>query len=174
MDIQKWIDSLPALIPIEAITNHQDTSVIAAYLDANPASAGSLTEAMLWLRIGFIDRPHEIVQHGTTSMERYLHGVVHRLEGDYWNAKYWFRQVNDGALTTKIGVAVASALRDHDVQSLLKTSQVIDRKDRFEPSAFVDACQAHRRDSNSAHRETDLAKLEKIGYAEWVSLWRLV
>ncbi|ALS29380.1 hypothetical protein IJ21_39940 [Paenibacillus sp. 32O-W] len=35
---------------------------------------------------------HELVQNIDTPTGSYWHGIMHRMEGDYPNAKYWFRQ----------------------------------------------------------------------------------
>jgi hypothetical protein len=46
--------------------------------------------AGLWLYHGFLDESHRISQalHGRDGS--YWHGIMHRREGDFANAKYWF------------------------------------------------------------------------------------
>ena len=39
-----------------------------------------------------LDLSHELSQEIHTPTGSYLHGIMHRMEGDYSNAKYWFRQ----------------------------------------------------------------------------------
>ncbi|MDX1927296.1 MAG: hypothetical protein SFV81_12315 [Pirellulaceae bacterium] len=58
-----------------------------------PALQGSLTEAGLWLLAGELDRSHSVSQSLETAEGSYWHGIMHRREGDFWNAKYWFRRV---------------------------------------------------------------------------------
>ncbi|SDS14946.1 hypothetical protein SAMN05444162_0842 [Paenibacillaceae bacterium GAS479] len=45
----------------------------------------------LYLRNGSLDRSHELSQDLDGREGSYLHGMIHRIEGDYSNAKYWFR-----------------------------------------------------------------------------------
>jgi hypothetical protein len=35
---------------------------------------------------------HEIVQHDESTAAAWLHGIVHTLEGDLDNARYWYRR----------------------------------------------------------------------------------
>ena len=48
--------------------------------------------SLLLLQAGEFERSHSIVQAMSGSDPGYIHGMVHRVEGDFWNAKYWFRR----------------------------------------------------------------------------------
>jgi len=48
--------------------------------------------SLLLLQAGEFDRSHSIVQGMTGADAAYIHGMIHRVEGDYSNAGYWFRQ----------------------------------------------------------------------------------
>ena len=37
---------------------------------------------------------HEIVQDMEGMEAAYIHGIIHRREGDFWNANYWFRRAD--------------------------------------------------------------------------------
>jgi hypothetical protein len=50
------------------------------------AQAVELLEARDW------QRAHEIVQADTSTLAAWLHGIVHTLEGDLDNARYWYRK----------------------------------------------------------------------------------
>lgn len=52
-----------------------------------------LCESGLWLLAGNLDRSHGISQQIDTAEGSFWHGVMHRREGDFGNAKYWFRRV---------------------------------------------------------------------------------
>ena len=47
----------------------------------------------LWLRHGFLAESHTVSQSIPTQSGSYWHGIMHRREPDYENAKYWFRRV---------------------------------------------------------------------------------
>ena len=49
--------------------------------------------AGLWLLLGDWERAHNISQDQHNCNGSYWHGILHRVEGDFWNAKYWLRQV---------------------------------------------------------------------------------
>ena len=49
----------------------------------------------LWLVAGDIHRSHTISQDLGSAEGSFLHGIMHRREGDFGNAKYWFRRVGN-------------------------------------------------------------------------------
>ena len=49
-----------------------------------------------------INHAHEIVQNGKSIEACYWHAFIHRQEGDYSNAAYWFRQTDYTALYTQL------------------------------------------------------------------------
>ena len=44
------------------------------------------------LEAGAWPQAHEIVQEESSSLAAWLHGIVHTLEGDLDNARYWYRR----------------------------------------------------------------------------------
>ena len=53
----------------------------------------SLCLSGLWLLAGDLDRSHSISQEISSPDGSFWHGIMHRREGDFGNAKYWFRKV---------------------------------------------------------------------------------
>lgn len=47
----------------------------------------------LWLLAGDIHQSHSISQDLPSPEGSFLHGIMHRREGDFGNSKYWFRRV---------------------------------------------------------------------------------
>lgn len=48
-----------------------------------------------WLFQNFLDESHTLSQNIHSPEGSYLHGIMHRREGDYSNAKYWFRRAGE-------------------------------------------------------------------------------
>lgn len=165
--LQVWLETRPNLVPLTANDLSDEYPSLLAMIEKHPILHDSLTEAILCLRIGKIDRAHELVQSGSKPIESYLHGVVHRLEGDFWNAKYWFRQIKDRELLSQMGNSVAGALKVSGIFDASRSLKILGRNDQFDPAAFVDACEAARPASST----TDV--LQRIGQAEWDSLWQI-
>lgn len=49
--------------------------------------------AGIWLYVDDLHRSHEISQSIQSSTGAFWHAIMHRREGDFWNSKYWWRQV---------------------------------------------------------------------------------
>jgi hypothetical protein len=172
--IQEWLDSLPKTVPLRAVASGV-TSVEGKRLSELIAQTGlssdSLATAMLWLRVGIIEPAHEIVQDGTMPLASYLHGVVHRLEADYWNAKYWFRQVQDRRLLQSISIAMVERIEKEGLLDLAKDLNVV-QASVFSPADFVTAHEQLNQHSNTEPEQT--AAMERIAWLEWESLWKLI
>jgi len=54
------------------------------------SAPASLTRALDLLATGAWQDAHEIVQKETSTTAAWLHGIVHILEGDLDNARYWY------------------------------------------------------------------------------------
>ncbi len=54
--------------------------------------AESLARAVDLLTAGAWQEAHEIVQDQDSALAAWLHGIVHTLEGDLDNARYWYRK----------------------------------------------------------------------------------
>jgi len=62
----------------------------------------ALIQAAIWYYVDDLDRSHNIAQNIEGPEGAFWHGLMHRREGDFWNAKYWFRRA--GALPSKLGL----------------------------------------------------------------------
>jgi hypothetical protein len=56
------------------------------------APAADLRQALAHLEAGDWPAAHAIVQADESELAAWLHGIVHTLEGDLENARYWYRR----------------------------------------------------------------------------------
>ena len=54
----------------------------------------ALGTAIRYLKQGNWQRAHEIVQADESSFGCWAHGIVHMMEGDVGNARYWYRRAH--------------------------------------------------------------------------------
>ncbi len=53
-----------------------------------------LARAVELLEAGAWQQAHDIVQEDKSVLAAWLHGIVHTLEGDLDNARYWYRKAD--------------------------------------------------------------------------------
>ena len=97
--------------------------------------------AAIWLLYDYLDESHTISQGISTVEGSFWHGIMHRREGDFSNAKYWFRKVGQ-----------------HPVYESLAEG--------WDPYEFVDACQSAVR---SGGAEAD--RCRQLQQQEWEQLF---
>jgi hypothetical protein len=74
--------------------------------------ASRCTRSLLFIAAGGLDQAHRIVQEISTSDGAYIHGMVHRVDDDFDNARYWFRRAGvQPAATEMYRRAAASSVR---------------------------------------------------------------
>ena len=117
--------------------------------------------AGLWLYYDFLDESHRISQslHGREGS--YWHGIMHRREGDYANAKYWFRRTGAHPIHEALSRSARALVRGTGADATLGAVAKA-----WEPGAFVDLCEAANAGRNDA---ADLCR--KIQEREWQLLF---
>lgn len=173
--LQQWLDSLPAKVSLQASSDLPKIQGrdLNYWMAESQLPEGSLIAALLWLRIGMIDRAHEIVQAGTTPISSYLHGVVHRIEGDFMNANYWFRRTKDSHVEQSLSEWMEQRLGEEGLHQSASDFQIM-QGSRFEPIALVRAIEKLGSRLQSREHIDAVQILERICWFEWTGLWEIV
>ena len=110
--------------------------------DWNAVSGGRNSDLMqagaFWLH-GFLDESHVIAQGIHTVEGSYWHALLHRSEGDFSNAMYWFRRVGNHAIFSELLKATKS-LRSTSLNQL-EPLGILDEASEWRPQWFVDLCE---------------------------------
>lgn len=130
--------AMPGLVPASQVGGEiHELAEVAVGQIGDPALA-----AGIWLYVDDLDRSHRISQSLSDATGAFWHGIMHRREGDFANAKYWFRQAGSHPAMARI--------EDYDpirfvdevaAQYRENPAQVVD-KQRKEWSALFDWCLA--------------------------------
>jgi hypothetical protein len=118
--------------------------------------------AGLWLYHDFLDEAHTISQAIDTPTGSYWHGILHRREGDFDNARYWFRRVGAHPAFADLGRAAARLVAG----TALEGSALFRAPSGWDAFAFVGLCAAA-----VAGRSADEMLCRQIQAREWETLF---
>ena len=73
------------------------------------SNASHLLQAVTLAQAGDWDAAHNIAQDYSDTTANWIHAVLHKIEGDAWNSKYWYARTG-GHQYEDYGPDVASEL----------------------------------------------------------------
>src|SRR3989454_127530 len=95
--------------------------------------------AGLWLYHDFLDESHALSQSLHSPGGSYWHGIMHRREPDFDNAKYWFRRVGRHPVFEPLRQAAAALATSQELDAAAK---FLATQSAWDPFRFVDLCEA--------------------------------
>ena len=131
---------------VDAVIADSGLSLPSGEVTGISKSQAALCLSGLWLVAGDLERSHDLSQNLPCRNGSFWHGIMHRREGDFGNAKYWFRKVGP-----------------HPVFDELADWSDDDGHDPFD---FVDQCShASRNPGSEMYRQC-----QRTQWAEWQAL----
>lgn len=151
-EIELRLDALsPSSLFAEGAVNNEDAALCCM--------------SAIWLLQGGLGQSHEISQHIPSREGSFWHGIMHRREGDFSNAKYWFRQVGNHHTFATIVTRVRKVVEAEQEPATAKLAEKLTRD--WQPGLFVDLCQQAMQKNDS-----NLTRLcRQIALAEWEVLF---
>lgn len=136
---------------------NQETRADLISLAIDFESECSLLVSGAWLLHGFLDESHSISQDTDTPEGSFWHAIMHRLEGDFWNSKYWYRRVGKHPVYESLSNSLSSVsgADDHFTNG------------DWDPETFVDLCEESTKDAPLVAVAHQLARLEWQALFDW-------
>lgn len=120
----------------------------------------------------FVDESHRYSQsiegEGEHQLGDYWHAILHRREPDFFNAKYWFRQIGQQPGFTTLARLADAKLRSCSSPRSLEWNQRLGSAQQWKPLAFVDLCES----CQSANDPELMQATQEIQLAEMLLLLR--
>src|SRR5690554_647517 len=117
--VRIWISELDTKIRELNLANSTDKSIIALM-------------AGLHLWNDNLNASHSFSQEiEDDATGGYWHGLMHRMEQDYWNSQYWFRRVGNHPVKDTVQAKVADFLNQQDQLNTLTPSRIVDSLKRY-------------------------------------------
>ena len=151
-------DPLPPLAPREEwdseLTHQiQDLSLETLFdgQSVKDSMMGDALQSGLLLWNDALDASHTISQGIESRTGSYWHGIMHRREPDYSNAKYWFERVEVHPTFPSLRERALALLQSGSTESdsLADYAEAIKKTEDWDAFRFVDWCQAADRDRST-------------------------
>jgi len=146
---------IQALLKIRGYTARE----LAGARDLKDAVYGELLKCALLFLVDAMDEAHRVVQEMSGDDAAYWHGMIHRREGDFDNARYWFRRAGAlpwfGALHSEVS----------------KVSGLFASQSQWDPYLFTGQCEQEK--FGAEELRDDLVRIQRIEFMHAMDyVWR--
>lgn len=145
-------DAMRSLVPVQGVGSDV-LSVVEKVVNDSALDGHNGIKAGLWLYIDELDRSHEYSQAIHTPTGSFWHAIMHRREGDFPNAKYWYRKAGAHPAMNNIDLAGGGSASGSDIAA-------------YDADKFVD-----RVARANARCESDSPDLVALQHHEWRALF---
>ena len=142
---------LPPLVPQQEASEALTAALQAASTDAlfegqnvKDTTFADAIKSGLLLWNDALDASHTISQGLANATGSYWHGIMHRREPDYSNAKYWFGRVGTHAIFPEIRERALALYNEtsEPSEALASIGKTISDNAAWDAAQFIDWCQA--------------------------------
>jgi hypothetical protein len=145
--------------PLLAAVRTADDATLAGGLAIGQPATFALLRGGLLYALDAIAEAHKIFQDAPGDLGAYWHGMIHRREGDFDNARYWFRRAGELPVFSTIHRAASAH------------SALLARQSNWDPYLFTGQCeQARFGDTESVQELIALQRDEFAGLFDYC--WR--
>jgi hypothetical protein len=122
-----------------------------------------------------LDASHTISQDTHTPEGSLWHAIMHRMEGDYWNSKYWYKRAGNHPVLQELHQAVCEMAKEPGMLASVGSDrakselEALILSDTWSSDRFVDAVE---RQVVKERNEAAVALLERIQWFETALLLR--
>jgi hypothetical protein len=148
--LQKLIPSEPLNYGLLQKLRAADDAVLSEGRAIGNPGMFALVRGGLLYALDAVDEAHKIFQDSPGDLGAYWHGMMHRREGDFDNARYWFRRAGVLPMFSDL----QRAATEH--------SAVMARQSNWDPYLFTGACEQARFGETESLKE--LASLQRIEF----------
>jgi hypothetical protein len=151
--LRKLSPSEPSYWPLVIeLRDAKDEEIAGEATIVDPAMWQLVRGALLYA-VDALDPAHKIFQDAPSDLGSYWHGMMHRREADFDNARYWFRRAGRLPFFDRLH----DAAREH--------SSVLARQPTWDPYLFTGECEQAK--FGDAEKIPELAAVQRV---EWETL----